>query len=187
MGWKTRTGSRLPFSVAGGSSSYSKRRSVASYVAWPTATPISGATDWMRDAVLTASPARKRSPAPGVTIEADKRLAGVDADAQPQRSAAEGGQARGPVADPEGGSDGPFGIVFVRLRDAEHADDGVADELLDDAAVRLDLATRDREVAGQHPVDVLGIRRLGRRGEADEIAEQRGDDLALLRERHTVG
>ena len=42
-----------------------EHRAVASYVARPTATPISGATTCSRDAVLIASPVRNPSPDPG--------------------------------------------------------------------------------------------------------------------------
>ena len=62
--WKTLTGSAFPFTVAGSNSSYSNTTEVASNVERPTATPISGATDCNRDAVLIASPANTRSPTP---------------------------------------------------------------------------------------------------------------------------
>ena len=46
------------------------------------------------------------------------------------------------VEDRRGGADGALGVVLVRLRDPERGHDGVAGELLDDAAVRGD-AVRD--------------------------------------------
>ena len=119
-------------------------------------------------------------------IQPDKRRASVDPDPEPERRAAKGWQALGLLADPERGPDRSLRIVFVRLGHAEDADDGVADELFHDATVDLDEAPRGREISGQHPVDVFGICGLRRRGEADEIAEQRGDDLAFLGERDVI-
>ena len=72
----------------------------------------------------------------------------------------------------------------MRRGDAEHPDDRVADELLDDAAVGDDRGTCHPGVGLEHAVDVLGVRRLGHRGEADEVAEQDADDLALLEPGH---
>ena len=141
----------------------------------------------MRDAVLTVSPARNARPSAGFDVEADERLAGVDADAQPQRRAAERRQVAASSQIRRRRADRPLGIVLVGRRDAEDADHGIADELLDDAAVGLDLGAGHREVRGQHPVDVLGIGGLRGRGEADEVAEQRGDDLALLGDRGRPG
>ena len=71
-------------------------------------------------------------------------------------------------------------IVAMSARDAEHADDRVADELLDDPTVELDLRASHGEVPSEHSVDVFRIGALARRREADEIAEQGRDDLALL-------
>ena len=93
----------------------------------------------MRDAVLIASPARNRSPEPGDDAEADEGLAGVDADPQAERCAADGREPLGVLADPERRPDCPLGIVLVGRRHAEHPDDRIADELLDDPAVGLDL------------------------------------------------
>ena len=160
------------------------RAAVASYVASPTATPISGATDWIREAVLIASPRRNPSPEAGGDAEAHERLAGVDPHAEAERRAAHGRAARSASSmSREPGADRPLGVVLVGGRDPEDPDHGVADELLDHPAVALDLVAGDREVGVQHPVDVLGVSRLGRGREPDEVAEQRGDDLALLGDR----
>jgi len=45
-------------------------------------------------------------------------------------------------------------------RDSEDPDHRVADELLDDPAVGLDLGPGQPGVGAQHPVDVLGVGRL---------------------------
>ena len=128
--------------------------------------------------MLIASPARKCSPELRVDRGADERLAGVDAD--PSRSGPpRAWQLRGVLGDPERCPDGALGVVLVGRRDAEHAHHGVADELLDDPAVRSIWAGPSRSSA-EHPVDVLRIGAFRRRGEPDEVAEQRRDDLALL-------
>ena len=146
----------------------------------PTATPISGATDWIREAVLIASPARNPSPEPGADPEAHERLPGVDPDAELQRRSADGLELLGVLADPKARAHRALGVVLVGGGHPEDPDDRIPDELLHHAAVGLDLRPRHREVGGEHPVDVLGVGRLRGGGEPDEVAEQRGDDLAFL-------
>ena len=68
----------------------------------------------------------------------------------------------------------------MRQRRAEERHDGVADELLDGAAEPLQLGLHPGVVGREHPADVLGVELLGAAGEADEVGEQHGDDLALL-------
>ena len=55
----------LPFASIGSSGSYSNTRSVARNVPSPTATPFTGACDWIRAAVLTTSPVTIPSPSSG--------------------------------------------------------------------------------------------------------------------------
>src|SRR5205823_4557932 len=69
-------------------------------------------------------------------------------------------------------------IVLVHRGNAEDGHHGVADELLDRAAVALDDFFRDLEVAGHHPPQALGIDLLPERGRAGDIAEENGDGLA---------
>ena len=73
---------------------------------------------------------------------------------------------------PSAGADGAVGVVLVRVRDPEGGHDGVAGELLDRAAVRLD-AARDAVEEGRHaaPRDlrILAGDELGRR---DQVGEQ---------------
>ena len=117
-------------------------------VSSPTATPSSGATDWIREAVLTLSPARNRSPAPGARssrTRASPVLIPIRSRSGAPLRALEPGRL---VGDPEGRADGSLGVVAVRDRHAEDADDGVADELLDDAAVELDLGARRLRSSG---------------------------------------
>ena len=71
-----------------------------------------------------------------VGAERDGRLAGEDARARAWRP-----RRRAPGIDGdelERGADGPLGVVLLRGRRAPHRHDGVADELLDRAAVALD-------------------------------------------------
>ena len=91
-----------------------------------------------------------------------------------------------PVADRECRADGPLGIVLVRDGRAEHRHHRVADELLDGAAALLELRSQPVVVRPQDRLDVLGIERLGARGEADEVGEENGDDLALAPHRSAL-
>ena len=72
------------------------------------------------------------------------------------------------------------GIILVRHRNPEHPHHRVPDELLHRPAEPLDVSAGHREVRRQHRVHIFWIRRLRRRREPHQIAEQRRDDLALL-------
>ena len=85
-----------------------------------------------------------------------------------------------PVPDRERGANGPLGIVLVRGRRAEERHHRVADELLDRPAAPLELGAQPRVVRLEHGAHVLGVELLGPRGEADEVGEEDGHDLALL-------
>ena len=63
---------------------------------------------------------------------------------------------------------------------AEDGDHGVADELLDGAAVGLDDRCARRRSSGAGRRRQLGVVALGEGGEADEVAEEGRDDAALL-------
>jgi len=56
---------------------------------------------------------------------------------------------------------------------------GVADELLDGAAVAADHVTCQVEVSGEELAGVLGIPPFRERGEPDEVGEQDRDESAL--------
>ena len=83
------------------------------------------------------------------------------------------------VADRKGCANGALGIVLVRRRRAEQRHDRVPDELLDRAAVALELRANALVVGPKDGLDVLGIHRLGPRGEPHEVAEDDRHDLAL--------
>ena len=73
-----------------------------------------------------------------------------------------------------------FRVVSVCDRRAEDGHDGVADELLEHAAVLLDPLLRIRVVELQELADVLRIGPVRARREPDEVDEQNRDELPLL-------
>jgi hypothetical protein len=111
----------------------------------------------------------------GVGAERHERLAGGDPDPHLELAFL-----LGPVAHGERGPHRAFRIVLVRDRSAEERHDGVADELLDRAAEALELAAQPLVVTAEEAADVLGIHRLRAVSEVDEVAEEAGDDFALL-------
>ncbi len=115
---------------------------------------------------------------------ADDDLAGVDADAHPRRHSEPAldlvtelgrrgrhGQTR---------ADRSLGVVLVGAVQTEHRHDGVADELLDDPAVRLDGRLPAGEAGGDDGPGVLRVQLPGQDGEVHEVGEQDADQLALL-------
>jgi hypothetical protein len=73
----------------------------------------------------------------------------------------------------------PLGVVLV-ARDAEHRHNPVADELVDHPPEPFGLAAEAHVVGPKACPDVLGIGPVGAGGETGQVAEQHGDDLALL-------
>ena len=123
--------------------------------------------------MLTTSPAAIPSPASGrastVTSASPVLTPIAHLDALVRR----------PVEDRERRADGALRVVLVRDGRAEDRHHRVADELLDGAAVALELLAHVRVVAAELGRDVLGVELLGPRREADQVGEQDGDDLAL--------
>jgi hypothetical protein len=74
-------------------------------------------------------------------------------------------------------------VVLVRGRSPEHRYDRVADELLHGAAVALDLASQAGVVGPDPGSHILGICLVGCGREPHQVAEQHGNDLALLGQR----
>ena len=111
----------------------------------------------------------------GAGIDVDQNLARVDRDAQFQVFLL----AR-PVAYGERRSDCAFGIIFVRRRRAENGHDRVADELLDSAAVALEIAAQAVVIGPQDALDIFRIQLLGAGGEANQVGEDHADDFALF-------
>ena len=77
-------------------------------------------------------------------------------------------------------ADGPLGVVGLRQRGPEDRHDGVADVLLDDAAVVLDPRARVVEVQLVAIADVLGVGAVGTCRRTDHVDEQDRDELPLL-------
>ena len=120
--------------------------------------------------------------------EHHERLAGVDAgpdvEVEPLVLLVQLGDS---LPDRERRADGALGIVLVGLRRAEQREDGVAAELLEGAAVGLELAADACVVRSHERLHVLGVEILGASGRADEVDEDRGDDLSLLARRRCGG
>ena len=79
----------------------------------------------------------------------------------------------------ERGADGPLGVVFPGARRAPDRHHGVADELLDCAAVTLHHVPGELEVAGEQLTRLLGIHALREAGEPDQVREEDRDETSL--------
>ena len=75
--------------------------------------------------------------------------------------------------------DGTLGVVLLGDRRAPDGHHGVADELLDGAAVALHDVARGVEVAGQEFAHRLGVTIRGERRESHEVREEDGDNAAF--------
>ena len=75
---------------------------------------------------------------------------------------------------------GSLRVVLVGGRGAEQGHHRITDELLHRPPEALQLSPEPLVVGGQQPADVLNIQALGSTGEADQVAEQHTDPLALL-------
>ena len=109
-----------------------------------------------------------------VRVQRDERLARIDRHAQFRIRLARD------VADRKGCPNGPLRIVLVHDGRTEHRHDRVADELLDRAAVSLQLGPDACVMRCQNSAHVFRVASLGRRRRADEVGEDDRDDLALL-------
>ncbi len=114
-------------------------------------------------------------------------LAGVDAGTELDRDTAAGaelGVEGGQLGRDLGrGPDRPKSIVLMEGGDTEDGHDGVADELLDGAAVTLDDRPHHREVAAHDRPHRLRVELLAQDRRADDVGEQDGDDFANVTER----
>ena len=113
----------------------------------------------------------------------DEDLAGLDADAQAQLRVAFAPQLAGQL-DHRGlhlqrGPDGALGVVLVDGRDPEDGQHRVAGELLDQALVARDLGAQAIERARHQRLHELRVGGLVEAGEADQVGEDHGRDLAL--------
>ena len=93
----------------------------------------------------------------GPCSERDDRLAGVDGNPDLQIAARE---LTGAVTDDQRCAHRALCVVAVSQRSAEDTHHGIADELLDDAAERLDLAPNALVVRREHRTDLFGVELL---------------------------
>jgi hypothetical protein len=117
--------------------------------------------------------------------ERDQRLAGVDGDPDLHVEPLEGLHV---VADRERRPHRALRVVAVGRRSPEDGHDRVADELLDHAAERLELAANEVVVGREERPDVLRVEHFGPGGEADEIDEDDRNEppLVAARRRRSV-
>src|SRR5262249_20401290 len=91
------------------------------------------------------------------------------------------------LPDRESCADRALRIVLVGLRRAEQREDGVAAELLEGAAVGLELTADACVVRSHERPHVLGIEILGTSGGPDEVDKDPCDGLAFLAGRRGGG
>jgi len=121
-----------------------------------------------------------------VAVAAAHDLAGVQPDAQLERGRAAAHGARSDLrADRERRANGTLGVILVRDRRAEDGHDLIADEFLDDAAVRFDDLAEGREGPEQGGPHDLRIVVTNERRRPHDVGEQHGDQTPLLP--HGVG
>ena len=157
-----------------------RRRSVARYVPSPTATPPTGAADWIRAAVFTTSPVTMPSPCSGRASSettASPVFTPTRTDSSSSGSAAFSSAIPSRIARPA--RTARSAIVLVCHWRAEHGHHGITDELLDRPSEGLDPLPRTSVIRREARLHFLGIRRLRSGREADEVAEEHGHDLAL--------
>ncbi len=114
---------------------------------------------------------------------ADNDRAGMHTDAHAQGHAVlcgdRGVQLVHGIDDRQPGAHGPFGVVLMRLRDAEEAHQTVAQVLVDMAAKSFDCIRGGALICGRDLAPILGIEAGCNLGRADEVAEQYGELAAL--------
>ncbi len=143
--------------------------SVDRRVASSISTDPGSAADCIRAVVLTTSPATIPWPsAPMVTavspVDTAARSCSVPLVSSPSWATADDQVKCGPHR--------PFGVVFERDRRAPDGDHGVADELLEGAAVASDDPAGGVEVAGQQLTHVLGVALLREGCEPHQVGKQ---------------
>jgi hypothetical protein len=74
----------------------------------------------------------------------------------------------------------PLRVILMRARHPEHGHDAVANELVYGATQPFDLSAKPLMVRTQQGPHVLRVGLVGAGGEANQVAEQHRDDLALL-------
>jgi hypothetical protein len=131
--------------------------------------------------VFTTSPATMPSPGLRPSAQGDNRLARADPDAHGELEGSVGSvQVLDGLQDAQGRTHRPLRVVFMGDGCTEHGHDGITNELLHCPAQAFDLAPQVG-VVGTKPSDhVLRVGSIRAGGEANQIAEQHGDNLALV-------
>jgi hypothetical protein len=115
------------------------------------------------------------------TVSRDDRLAGRDADPDVEVQV---GLALVQLLD--GSKDGqrgphrPLGVVLVGDRGAEYCHHPVANKFVQGSPEPFDLVAQPSMVGAKQCPDVLRVGMVEAGGKADQVAEQHGDDPALL-------
>ena len=144
-------------------------RSVARRVDSPTKTVPALPAAGRATAVLTRSPATMPSPL-GAEVTAASPVRRLRGRAARERRPRPRAPHRGDQV--ERRADRALGVVLVRDGRSPDGHDGVADELLDRAAVALDQPAAGVEVAREQLAGVLRVAALRGGGEADEVGEE---------------
>ena len=173
---QTVIGSALPFASTGSASAKSTMCLVARYVVWSTMTPLTGAALCRRAAVLTTSPDAIPSPASGrAPSETSASPVVIPTRTSRPSSSAKSRIARAARTARSGSSSWAVGAPKSAI---------TASPMNFSTVPPWPRARRGRaRGTGRGWPDVLGIELLGPRGEADEVAEDDRDDLALPRTR----
>jgi hypothetical protein len=85
-----------------------------------------------------------------------------------------------PVAERQGGSHRPLGVVSVRRREAEHGHHRISDELLQGAPMLGDHALGVLVVAAEEGANLLGVHLLAHRGRSGHVGEEDRHNPPLL-------
>ena len=154
-------------------SSVARRPRAAASVAPSSRISPGRASDWMRAAVVIASPVRPRSPPdPGPPATTSPVAIPMRTSMGSPPSPISCSPARIAIA----ASDGPDGVVVVAARPAEHGEDRVADELLAGAVEPLDRVGHRGQRRRDPGPDLLGVVLGDHPDVVDEVGEERRDD-----------
>ena len=131
--------------------------------------------------MFITSPATIRLAALGLRPERDERLARVDSDPDLEREPRIClVQLRDRILIDSADRTARFASSSVHDGRAEHADDGVPDELLHDLVSASARGETGSAIGSEDRLHVLGVQALRGARRADEIGEDDGDDLAFL-------
>ena len=121
----------------------------------------------------------------GTTDATDDHLAGVDPDPHLDRppEAILGAECGQRLLHRQRRPNGAVGVVLVGDRRPEQGEDPVAEDLVDAAAIGLDVLDHPLECAVDQPLDPFGVEMLAEPGEPDDVSEEDGDDASLLASR----